>query len=85
MPLASFSFLSILSGQRYPTNSQGFRYDLNVDDTPTYISNWCISLYLFFFVLHFLLLAGYPTSVPTAESSSDTNWVLSLASLQLFS
>ena len=28
---------------------------------------------------------GGDMCVPTAESSSDTNWVLSLASLQLFS
>lgn len=43
MPLAFFPFISILSWQQYPTNKQGFSYNLNIDDTPNCISNWYFS------------------------------------------
>lgn len=85
MPCVFFSCISILSWQQHSTNNQGFGYNLNVDDTVTYISNQYFSLIL---VLHSLLLAGYLDGIsnqhiPTAESSSpDSSQVL--LSLSLF-
>lgn len=69
MPLAFFSFISVLSWQQYLPNNQGFSYNLNVDDTPTYISNQYFSPIL---VLHFLLLAGYLMESQTNMSTDES-------------
>lgn len=89
MPLAFFfSFFNLYSLlTRIFHQHQGLSCNLNVDDTPTHISNQYVSHIL---LLHFQLLAGYllesQPSISSAESfSSDSNWVLSPSLFQLFS
>lgn len=80
-----FNLYSLLT--RIFHQHQGLSCNLNVDDTPTHISNQYVSHIL---LLHFQLLAGYllesQPSISSAESfSSDSNWVLSPSLFQLFS
>ena len=89
MPCTFLSSISILSWQQHPTTNQGFGYNLNVDDTVTYISNQYFSPIL---VLRFLLLAGYLDGisnqhVPTAESffPDSGQFLLSPSVFQLLS